>query len=139
MKKFFTKPPFKLGPARAPQPQNTTPQSTLPLTTHTTTVLSPKFTLPAVPHPCPHEHIALLATAEGLLLRPYLSKGTLPESHVRIAWGKEGLVEEIHNNGEDEGDWSEGVVVYGLVGILNLFTGDSALARSCAITHYLNT
>ena len=46
------------------------------------------------------------------------------ESHVRISWGKDGKVEEIASSGDDCGeDWSESVVVYGIVGILTLFTG----------------
>lgn len=119
MKKLFTKPFKKEAP---PQPK---PPSTLPTTTHTIPALQPRFTLPPTPHPCPHEHIAILASPEGLLLRPHLPQGVLPESHVRIAWGKEGLVEEIQTDGEGGGlNWAESVVVYGIVGIMNLFTGD---------------
>lgn len=122
MKKLFTKPFKKEAP---PSPK---PPSALPATTHAIPALQPKFMLPPTPHPCPHEHIAILASHEGLLLRPHLPQGVLPESHVRIAWGKEGLIQEIQTDGEGGGlDWSESVVVYGIVGIMSLFTGDSTL------------
>ena len=89
-----------------------------------TTGLQPKFIVPPLPHPCPLEHIAILATPNGLLLRPHLKDGTTrPESHVRIAWGKDAKVEEVATTGDDEGDWADSVVVYGIIGILNLFTG----------------
>ena len=123
MKKLFTK-PFKLAPAKEDQ-QPPKPQSTLPATTHTTAALQPKFTLPPMPHPCPHEYLAILATTHGLLLRPRLPRGIHPESHVRIPWDKVSEIEEVLNDGEGDGwDWSESVVVYGIIGILNLFTGD---------------
>ncbi len=96
--------------------------------THTTG-LQPKFTVPPLPHPCPHEHISVLATSQGLLLRPHLKNGH-SESHVRISWGKEAKVEEIHNDGEsEEADWSDSVIVYGLIGVLNLFTGTNTLSH----------
>ena len=97
----------------------------LPTTTHTTAALQPKFTLPPVPHPCPHEHVAIVASNEGLLLRPHLEHGALAGSHVRIAWGKEGVIEEVQDNGEYECvDWNESVIVYGILGILRLFSGE---------------
>ena len=59
-----------------------------------------------------------------------VQQGVLPESHVRIAWGKDGHIEEIQTDGEGEGlNWSESVVVYGIVGIMNLFTGDLHLLK----------
>ena len=102
----------------------------MPLNTHSTG-LQPKFLVPPLPHPCPHEHIAVLATPKGLLLRPHLGNGARPESHVRVSWGKEAKVEEIPNAGDEDGaDWSECVVVYGIIGILNLFTGTlSSMSR----------
>ncbi|GJE90764.1 SacI homology domain-containing protein [Phanerochaete sordida] len=125
MKKLFTK-PFK---KEAPPPPK--PPSTLPQTTHAIPALQPKFTLPPVPHPCPHEYLAILPSHDGLLLRPHLPKGVLPESHVRIAWGKEGLIEEIHTDGEGDGlDWSESVIVYGILGIITLFTASHLLVIS---------
>lgn len=131
MKKLFTK-PFKLGPTKEEIKPTPKPQSMLPTTTHTTAALQPKFTLPPTPHPCPHEYLAILATSGGLLLRPRLPRGIHPESHVKIAWGKAGEIEEIQNDGEsDDLDWSQSVVVYGIIGILNLFTGD--LPSPCII------
>lgn len=42
---------------------------------------------------------------------------------VRIGWGKDGEVAQVKAIKEDEHDWSTGVTVYGLVGILSLFSG----------------
>ena len=121
MKKLFTK-PFKKDTPTAPVPRP--PSIVLPTSTHTVTApLQPKFTLPPVPHPCPHEHIAIVANSEGLLLRPHLLGSSQPVSHIQIAWGKEGAIDEVQDEGESNVDWSESVIVYGLIGILNLFAG----------------
>lgn len=99
--------------------------------------LQPKFLVPPLPHPCPHEHIEVLATQKGLLLRPHLKNGTRPESHVRVTWGKDGKVEEINTPGEEGQDWSESVVVYGIIGVISLFTGIHYFSPSlsCAIQY----
>lgn len=90
-----------------------------------TTCLQPKYVLPPLPHPCPHEHIAIVATPSGLLLRPHLLDETDPESYVRIEWGKAGKVEELPSDqGVNNANWAESVVAYGIVGILNLFSGN---------------
>ena len=45
---------------------------------------------------------------------------------MRVAYVKEGKVEELQSEGSTEDlDWSSSVIVYGIVGILNLFTGIS--------------
>ncbi len=124
MKKIFAK-PFKFPPIRS----NSTPSpavyhpipSTNPV--HTTS-LQPKFIIPPTPHPCPYEYIAIIATPQGLLLRQFLKDGTRPQSYVCISWGKEGKVEELQSDdGIEDLDWRNSVIVYGIVGILNLFTG----------------
>ncbi|CCM00021.1 uncharacterized protein FIBRA_02047 [Fibroporia radiculosa] len=93
-----------------------------------TTSLQPKYVLPPLPHPCPYEHIAVLATSGGLLLRPHFQSEVDPESYVRIAWGKAGDVEEVLYSEDIDGvDWSESVVVYGVVGILSLFSASYLL------------
>ncbi|PCH37867.1 hypothetical protein WOLCODRAFT_161110 [Wolfiporia cocos MD-104 SS10] len=98
--------------------------------THTTS-LQPKYVLPPLPHPCPHEHIAIIATSQGLLLRPHFRSENHAESYVRVTWGKTGSVEELPYSAElDSIDWSESVVVYGIVGILNLFSASYLLVVS---------
>lgn len=117
VKRLFLK-PFR------PKSTQQTPPIAQPASVAHTTGLQPRFVVPPVPHPCPHEQLALVASSDGLLLRPYLNARTAPESYVRIAWGKDPLVEEIKDGGDIEGvDWSEAAMVYGIVGMLNLFTG----------------
>lgn len=88
-----------------------------------TGALPPKDVLPPVPHPRPYDHIALLITREGLLLRPHLEAPTGPVSHVRITWGNPFKVEDMEGDGEGVGiDWNESVIIYGIVGILELFS-----------------
>ncbi|KAF4615242.1 hypothetical protein D9613_002633 [Agrocybe pediades] len=103
--------------------------------------LPPKSVLPPVPHPCPHNHLSLLATKDGLLIRPHIVDGREERSlaqtaYVRISWGKDTKIEEIEvkeavqkpddaKQEEEEGvevDWQDAVVVYGIVGILDLFS-----------------
>jgi phosphatidylinositol 4-phosphatase len=80
--------------------------------------------VPPTPHPYPYEYIALLATQHGLLLRQFFRDGARPESQIRISWGKDVRVEEISIDAQqDEPEWNESVVVYGLIGILNLLNG----------------
>ncbi|CAL1705121.1 unnamed protein product [Somion occarium] len=88
------------------------------------TVLQPKYVLPPLPHPCPYEHIALLPTPQGLLLRPHFADETPSKTHVRITWGKDGKVEELEGDGESTtANWADSAVVYGILGILTLFSG----------------
>ncbi|KAF5315948.1 hypothetical protein D9611_005058 [Ephemerocybe angulata] len=118
-------------------------------TPHITTGLQPKYTVPAVPHPCPHDHLAVAVTKEGLLIRPYCksqSKKALksePTSYLKIAW-KTGEVVELHYSGEkrpknhpsnasspapliDQVDWENAVIIYGIVGVLELFACEDLL------------
>ncbi|KAL0946733.1 hypothetical protein HGRIS_012912 [Hohenbuehelia grisea] len=81
--------------------------------------LKPKYTVPPVPHPSPHEYIGLLATRDGILLHPHRAKDP---SCLRIPWGTNAKVEEVNAVG-GELDWSEAVIVYGIIGILDLFSG----------------
>lgn len=125
MKKLFTK-PFKLptsrlNPSSTPAPP---PAAPTPVPVVHNTALQPKFVVPPTPHPHPYEYIAIIASSQGLLLRQHLQDGTRPGSQVRIAWGKDGKVEEIPiRDGDDSADWSDSVIVYGIVGILTLFSG----------------
>jgi hypothetical protein len=126
MKKFFNR-ASKQFASLAPS----TPSST---TTPHTTGLQPKYVVPPVPHPCPHDHIALLATPTGLLLRQHIPgrgpKDPGPTTHLRLQWSKTVKVEELSGPGEGEDfDWTDSVIVYGIVGVLELF--DSAYSDSC--------
>lgn len=89
-----------------------------------TTNLQPKYVVPPVPHPCPYTHLALLVLNQGLLIRPHFADADAPPSltYLRISWGKGGSVEELQSS-EDEGlPWNEAVIVYGIVGIVELFS-----------------
>ncbi|KAH9843189.1 SacI homology domain-containing protein [Rhodofomes roseus] len=118
----------RAGSSKNPVPASpVNPASTAPGGSHTTG-LQPKYVLPPLPHPCPHEHIAIIATDRGLLLRPHFLSETHVESYVCIPWGKNATVEELpHGEEFDHIDWSESVVVYGIVGILSLFTASYLL------------
>jgi phosphatidylinositol 4-phosphatase len=94
------------------------------LVTHTP-ALQPKLVVPPDPHPRPYDHIAVLPTQEGLLLRSHTPRqGELTRRYVRISWGKIPEIEKfqgaVHNTGAG---WAAAVIVYGIVGILELFTG----------------
>lgn len=112
MKKFFTR--------KTTAQQKTNPRN-----------LQPKYILPAVPRPCPHEFIAIKATQAGLLLRP---KSGL--DRVIIRWGKAGAIESLPTeDANDEKLWLDAVVAYGIVGILHLNSGDVLLWDSMGPTH----
>lgn len=91
-----------------------------------TTGLQPKFVVPAVPH-YPHTHLAILVCKEGLLIRPHILGFGADQIKwlpcIRVSWGKSVKVEEIESHQVSEKlDWNESVVVYGIVGILELFS-----------------
>ncbi|KAF9246453.1 SacI homology domain-containing protein [Melanogaster broomeanus] len=90
--------------------------------------LQPRLVVPRVPHPHPHECIAVIATDEGLIMRPR-APGLHPESHVRVSWGKPPKVEELQGDGGGPSvDWASSVLIYGVVGILDLFNASYLLA-----------
>lgn len=117
MKRFFSRPPNRTDTASVPAP------AAVPISLphpH----LQPKYVVPPVPHPAPYDHIALLATKEGLLMRPYESGAGVSSVHgAKIAWGRGGRIEEIAVVGE----WEGYIVVYGIVGILELFSSSYLL------------
>lgn len=117
MKRFFTRPPAN-QPANPAPPTILQPASAGPGLNH-----YPKYTVPPVPHPCPHEHIAVLATPDGLLLRPHIAGLKHPSGLVRMAWGREGGVQESQE--EVTEDWGSSVIIYGIVGVLQLNLGMS--------------
>lgn len=91
------------------------------------TGLQPNYVVPPVPHPNPHEHIVLLASDHGLLMRPHRA-GLSPASYVRVSWGKTANIVELPSDGGSSSvDWNEGVVIYGIVGLMTLFNASYLL------------
>ncbi|KAJ7063419.1 SacI homology domain-containing protein [Mycena amicta] len=124
MKRFFSR--------KTSTPQASPTSSNITTTAPHTTGLQPKYVVPPIPHPCPHDHIALLPTSSGLLLRTHTSGAdTGPPTHLRLSWGKTIKLEELSGDGEaDEADWSGSAVVYGIVGVLELLTSSYLLVVS---------
>ncbi|KAH7103991.1 SacI homology domain-containing protein [Auriculariales sp. MPI-PUGE-AT-0066] len=87
--------------------------------------MPPRLAVPPSPHPLPHEQILVTISDEGLLLRPNVDNA---DSYVRIAWGKSASPEEIDGPGNAQ-DWVDAVFVYGIVGVLRLFSGKCCLSR----------
>jgi hypothetical protein len=85
-------------------------------------------------HPRPHDHIAVLPTQDGLLLRPHVVRQGESGHYVRITWGKVPEIKEFQ--GSIPGvNWTSPVIVYGIVGILDLFAG---ILSSLPIEPFLN-
>jgi len=85
--------------------------------------LNPKPVAPPGSHPRPHDHIAVLPTQDGLLLRPHVAPREESGHYVRITWGKVPEIQELQGALPTAGvNWTSAVIVYGIVGILELFT-----------------
>ena len=90
---------------------------------------SKRSDLPTLPHSSlivphhlyPHEYIAVVASEDGLIMRPYTTGPQQHGSHVRVSWGKERKVEALL--GESTADWTSSVLIYGIIGVLDLFNG----------------
>ncbi|KAH0583578.1 hypothetical protein H2248_009201 [Termitomyces sp. 'cryptogamus'] len=90
--------------------------------------------VPPIPNPCPYEYLEVVGTREGLVVRQCGGAGGESESAgsgagagsgVRIGWGKPVRIEEVERGGGGDwcGDWGGVVVVvYGIVGVLELFS-----------------
>lgn len=115
MKRLFYKSPKSSSSTPSPPVHND-------LIAHTP-ALQPKFVVPPVPHPRPHNHIAILPTQEGLFLRPHRTHPDDSDYYIRISWGKSPKFEELQGSAQNVGSWGSAVIVYGVVGILELFTG----------------
>ncbi|PPQ63259.1 hypothetical protein CVT24_006784 [Panaeolus cyanescens] len=100
-----------------------------------TTNLQPKYVVPPVPHPCPYSHLALLVSSQGLLIRPHFADPDAPPSlsYIRISWGKGGSIEELQASTDEDLPWSEAVIVYGIVGIVELFSCSYLLVVSSRV------
>jgi hypothetical protein len=116
MKKLFTKNILTRSKETYPSPS--------PILNNTSSILKPslpaKYVLSAVPNPHPFDRIVVQATAEGLLLRPDVSNF---ENGIQIYWGKNGTVNEVSKVKLSNANWVGAVVVYGVVGIVRLFSG----------------
>ena len=89
-----------------------------------TPALQPNFVVPPFPHPRSHDHIAVLPTQEGLFLRPHRTHPDDSDHYVRIGWGKSSKFEEFRGSTQNVGtSWASALIVYGIVGVLELFTG----------------
>ncbi len=85
--------------------------------------LPPKYTVPAVPHPAPHAYLVLLVGEQGILIRPHLREQK-PVSYILIPWDKTVKPQEVSGDGDDIGvDWDESVIIYGIIGAVELFSG----------------
>ena len=116
MKRFFSKSSKNQPSTSAVSPHND-------LVVHTPE-LPPKFVVPPVPQPRPHDHIAVLPTQDGLLLRPHIAGQGGSNHYVRITWGKIPEIEELQGAMQNANvNWAVAIIVYGIVGILELFTG----------------
>ncbi|KAJ8078947.1 hypothetical protein PM082_013231 [Marasmius tenuissimus] len=127
MKKLFS----KTNNSKSPPPTTQPAAPTNPTIPHTTG-LHPKYIVPPIPHPHPYEHLALLATPNGLLIRPHIpdlhrTKAGIT-SHIRIGWHKSVKIEELSGDGEAISvNWDDAIIVYGIVGVLELFTASYLL------------
>ena len=101
--------------------------------------LPPKDILPPVPHPSPYHHLALLATKDGLVVRSHIPGSSNPHNAttdiVRIAWGKTVMIEPITEAEGDKLNWPDAVIVYGIVGILELYNCASFRSNSSPVEH----
>ena len=131
MKRFFARAPKPF--ALPTSPDDTSGKSvsaklfnSLPGQPVTAPGLHPGFSLPPIPHPCPHDHLALLVSGDGLLIRPHVPGSpfvnSFPYSYLRISWGKSNKIEQFEKLERDNLDWTESVIVYGIAGIVELFT-----------------
>ncbi|VDB82776.1 unnamed protein product [Peniophora sp. CBMAI 1063] len=132
MKNIFNFNRLSRPPSATPSPAPAlTPAAPVANTLVHTTHLQPKYTVPAVPHPRPHDHIAILATPDALLLKPHLNGSNQSHPYVSISYGKQYKVEEREDTGEGHGaEWASAAVVYGIVGIIDLYTTSYLLVIS---------
>ena len=124
MKRFFK---FTGAPSPAPASTNLEPAMAPvhPGPLPNKTALHPQYTVPPFPHPIPYQHLGILVTSKGLLLRPHIPGSSHTESYVRMSWGLAANVELVEDTASKdlELDWSKAAVVYGVLGSLDLFTG----------------
>ena len=74
-----------------------------------------EYIIPPLPHPSPHDQVEIMATRDGLVLRPHIPGS---KNFVCITWGKSVKIEEVTGM---KHDWSKCTVIYGIIGILELY------------------
>ncbi|KAI6166942.1 SacI homology domain-containing protein [Pisolithus thermaeus] len=79
-------------------------------------------------HLHPYERIAVTISDDGLLMRPHDPDPHDSPSCVRVSWNRTPKVEQLPSDTEiPTADWSASVVVYGIIGILDLFNASYLL------------
>lgn len=79
-------------------------------------------------HLHPYERITVTISDDGLLVRPHDPDPHDSPSCTRVSWNKTPKVEQLPNGGENlAADWSASVVIYGIIGILDLFNASYLL------------
>ncbi|EMD38456.1 hypothetical protein CERSUDRAFT_113620 [Gelatoporia subvermispora B] len=63
-------------------------------------------------------------------MRPHLQGNLHSQSLVRVGWGTAGKIEEVTAQDDDAFDWLQSIIVYGLIGILKLFSTSYLLVIS---------
>lgn len=89
--------------------------------------------MPPLPHLSLHDHLEIMATRDGLALRPHIPGSEMVEDFVCITWGKSVKIEEISTTGMKH-DWGKCTVIYGVVGILELYSCEYLLLIEKAIS-----
>lgn len=136
MKRFFSK------PSKNRQPSTPAAASAQNNVVVRTPAPQPKSTAPASAdsHPRPHDHIAVLPTQDGLLLRPHIARQGKSDEYVRIAWGKGPEIKQFQGPIPTAGvNWTLAVVVYGIIGILDLFAGSLSTLPSEVFLNYVES
>src|ERR1700742_4316090 len=99
MKRFFSK--SSKNPPSTPA---------VPVNNHAvdhTLALQPTPVVPPASYPRPHDHITILPTQDGLLLRPHIACQGESDLYVRITWGKVPEIKEFHGSAPTTGiNWT---------------------------------
>jgi hypothetical protein len=88
-----------------------------------------------VPHPSPYNHIALAVAADGIILKPHAPGSKDTGEYVRIRWAGKSVKGGAHLevlDTEMDVNWQESVIVYGIVGILELFSSAFVVLKQLA-------